>query len=624
MTKTLINFFSFFCILFFSIAGHGYGTDGHYYAVTMALIDVNGGKSLTSDMVDIATSVQFVDDDPKTMPNFGILASNAESRRTFHFAAETLSLGFGTVKRSSPFAKHNVNKALQANNPYWLGMALHTYTDSFAHEGYEAYAGQIINGNDADRPHLNPDKFKELVTYLYAIFEKWQSNNGRPIGLGTLTPDEFYTWSSFVPPGYQCAGAGVLIHPIDCYGYNYDKDELTPRVNYWISNINQQFPDTLVTYTFLTGTKETSFDSVIPLYSVPKTAANAISTEWEGIASSSQRSMISRSTSRATNVVSDTRLAKQVLKDPQISPDGLPRQLRSNKGFLTLLAVADQVPYGWFNLARLLGQGDNPGINLDIFGKRFTKYLYSQKPEKRLFGMAVLSSSKYASDKMVCSRIDALLNRVNVRKMTNNQRVILLKSLVPDSYWITQCAKATPKLLHALLDDSKLGGSVSAREYLISQDEGHDSFHTSDPMALTEMRKVRASIQNDLYTHVSKGLGEFEQMPEEIKADQFYWATRSLEDSDDEYHDSASDKADLDALGALLDTYVNDGKIDFIHAICSAVATYDPSDNPSQEIAQTLSVVLADDRFKTIQVEAAYALQQLTGERINIASYWTM
>ena len=143
-------------------------------------------------------------------------------------------------------------------------------------------------------------------------------------------------------------------------------------------------------------------------------------------------------------------------------------------------------------------------------------------------------------------------------------------------------------------------------------------------MTLTEMRKVRASIQNDLYTHVSKGLGEFEQMPEEIKADQFYWATRSLEDSDDEDHDSASDKAHLDALGALLDTYVNDGKIDFIHAICSALATYDPSDNPSHEIAQTLSVVLADDRFKTIQVEAAYALQQLTGERINIASYWTM
>jgi len=81
--RIAFNLFGISFALFLSTASHGYGLDGHYYAVTMAFIDINGGKPLPSDLVDIATSVQFVDDDTKTMPNYGILPANAESRRTF-------------------------------------------------------------------------------------------------------------------------------------------------------------------------------------------------------------------------------------------------------------------------------------------------------------------------------------------------------------------------------------------------------------------------------------------------------------------------------------------------------------------------------------------------------------
>ena len=623
--KTFIKVFGVTCGLILSSGSHGYGLDGHYYAVSMALIDVNGGKPLPEDLVNIATSVQFVDDDSKTMPNYGILPANAESRRTFHFAAETLPLGFfGTVKRNSPFAKHNVNKALQANDPYWLGMSLHTYTDSFAHEGYEAYAGQIINGNDADRPHLNPDKFKELVTYLYAIAEKWQSNNGRPIGLGKISSDQFKSWASFTPTGYQCAGAGIALHPIDCFGYNYDKDELTPRVDYWISQINQQFPGSLVTYSFLTGNKESLFDSVIPKYSVPNIASDAISTEWESILKPALRTSKTTALSEVPKKVTDLQLAKQVIKDPQMSPDGLPRQLRSRRGMSTLLTVADRFPNGWFNLSRLLGSGDGPGVSLDPFKRQFVAYLSSKKQEKRLFAMAALSSSTNAADKKICGRIGALLSQADTTVMTLNQRSLLLKSLVPDSYWITQCAPATPKLLNALLDDPDLGASVSARQYLISQDEGHDSLHSSDQQVLSSMRKIRDTVQKDAYSHAYEGLGAFKQMPEAVKAEQLYWATRSLEDTDDEEHGSYSDQAHLVALEALLGNYIIAGKIDFIQAICSAIATYDPSDKPNEEVVQKLSTVIVDDRFKTIRVEVAYAIQQLTGKRMNIAKYWTM
>ncbi|MFN5745435.1 MAG: hypothetical protein ACK443_05035 [Methylococcaceae bacterium] len=613
------------CGLAISLSSQGYGLDGHYYAVSMALIDVNGGKPLPPDLITIATSVQFVDDDSKTMPNYGIFPSNAESRRTFHFAAETLPLGFfGTVKRNSPFAKHNVNKALQANDPYWLGMSLHTYTDSFAHEGYEAYAGQIINGNDADRPHLNPDKFKELVTYLYAIAEKWQSNNGMPIGLGKLTPDQFRSWAAFTPTGYQCAGAGVVLHPIDCFGYNYDKDELTPRVDYWTSQINQQFPGSLVTYSFLTGDKEASFDSVIPKYSVPTTATEAISTEWESIAKSASRLAKHNAASVTTKKVTDRKLARQVLNKPEISPDGLPRQLRTSHGISTLLLVADQVPNGWYNLSRLMGYGDGPGVSLDEFTPRFAAYLTSKKLEKRLFGMAVLSSSKNAGYQRICGRIGALLNQVNTRNMTLKQRTMLLKSLVPDSYWITQCAQATPMLLNALLDDPYLGSIVSAREYLISQDEGHDSLHSSDPRVIESMRLLRDSVQQDVYNHAYQGLGAYGQMPEAAKADQLFWATRSLEDTDDEDHGSLADKKHLSDLAVLLEKYISTGNVDLVQAICSAVATYDPTDLPDEDLSLRLLMILGDDRFKTIRAEVAYALQQITGKKINIASYWTM
>ena len=608
-----------------SLSCHGYGLDGHYYAVTMALIDINGGKPLPADLVNIATSVQFVDDDTKTMPNYGVLPSDAESRRTFHFAAETLPLGFfGTVKRNSPFAKHNVNKALQANDPYWLGMSLHTYTDSFAHEGYEAYAGQIINGNDADRPHLNPDKFQELVTYLYAIAEKYQSNNGRQVGLSKITSNQFKSWAAFTPSGYKCAGSGVVLHPFDCYGYNYDKDELTPRVDYWVSQINQQFPGSLVTYSFLTGDREALFDSVIPKYSIPNSASDAITTEWESILKPAFRARKSTALYEVAEKVTDLQLARQVIKDPQISPEGLPRQLRTRRGVATLLAVAHRVPNGWFNLSRLLGYGDGPGVSLDPFKRQFVDYLSSKNQEKRLFAMAVLSSSKNAADRRICGRIGALLSKADTTFMTLNQRSILLKSLVPDSYWITQCAQATPKLLNALSDDPYLGASVSARQYLISQDEGHDSLHSSDMRVLSSMRKIRETVQKDAYSHAYDGLGAFKQMPDAVKADQLYWATRSLEDTDDEEHGSSSDQAHLLALGALLDNYITDGKIEFIQAICSAMATYDPSDKPDDEIVKKLSKVLTDVRFKTIRVEVAYALQQLTGKNMNIASHWTI
>jgi len=124
--------------LFGPASAFGYDMDVHYYVTAMILADLDRtGSPMVEKKFLAAMSNQYVDDNPNTLPSLD--PTKAQQRRNWHFPAKMdnglLVNSYGVTRRNSEFAKHNVNKGLEANNPYALGMALHTYLDSFAHEG---------------------------------------------------------------------------------------------------------------------------------------------------------------------------------------------------------------------------------------------------------------------------------------------------------------------------------------------------------------------------------------------------------------------------------------------------------------------------------------------------------
>lgn len=147
-------------------ASLAYDRDIHYTVTAMILADLDRTNSpMVEKKLLAAIANQYTDYNSNTLPSLN--PTQAQQRRNWHFPAKMddglLVNTYGVTKRNSEFAKHNVNKGLEANDPYALGMSLHTYLDSFSHEGYEAYFGHAVDGHNPDRVHLDVDKFREAV-----------------------------------------------------------------------------------------------------------------------------------------------------------------------------------------------------------------------------------------------------------------------------------------------------------------------------------------------------------------------------------------------------------------------------------------------------------------------------
>lgn len=613
--------------LFCSIAAisqgvKAYDPDGHFYAPYMMAVDVNGGKALPDDLLTIVRTIQYVDDHPKTLPSFS--PTEAESRRTFHFAGAVETFGYGTVKRNSAFAKHNVNRALQENDPYWLGMALHTYLDSYAHEGYEALVGQARNGYDADRPHKNVDGFKQMSRYLYSILEKWQSNNSRPTGLGKLTTEQYGQWAGFVPDGHKCAGVGAL-NLVDCYGYQYTTWEVAPRIANWKAQMDVQFPGLYRVYELLSGQSKTDFEARIAGYLMPKQAADAIATEWENKKATVNSSSGQTASIKAMPVFEEPasldKLARLILQEPKRFPDGLPARLQTRKGVKALLRQASKMRDGWFNLSLVDSYGDGSNVDWQDYVKDIKGNLKSNNLQKRLFALSVLSRPVNADDPSICGRADKIFSAANPTKLTENQRFLLLKAIVPDGFWITHCAPTSVRVVHALLADSRLGGMAAARMYQIISDQSSDLDHPNDPVAVEKMRAMRDEVSDDLWESIQLN-GVNASLSQSIQQEQKYWSLRGRADNDDGLSHSPHDQAHLAQLTSLLSDAWRKNDHEIIQGISIAIATYDANDKPASELLQLLESMLSDPKLVDIRIELGYALEQLTGKVMPLSSYW--
>ena len=613
---------------------HAYDEDGHYYAVAMMALDVNGGKPLTPDLLKIIRAVQYVDDNPLTLPSNGISEKDKLSRRTFHFSGylKETSFGYlyGTTMRDSPFARHNVNKALSSNDPYLLGTALHTYLDSFAHEGYTAPLGQVSGGHDADRPHLATDKFEQMVTMVYTILQKWQDNNGRPSNINRVDPSRYKTLAAFVPAAYKpCAGGLSYVNPgAGCRDYAYQASEIAPRTKWWFDNINTIFPmGYLPQYSQFLGDEKAEVNSVVTNYQMPTDESLADNDQWDGISTSSYVAKLKTRSSQpeqgelmlATNGMTINELARFSLANANLYVNGLDPRLYNEAGFLALLKVANRIPSGWFLLSGLSGAGDSRHL-FPVSQRVYNQLLSGIKPnniDKALFSLAAINSGDNGVVKsnpvQICTKAKYLYNELGRRKLTDEQRQLLISSIGSNSIRLSECGQSAIPTLVSLLSDPRLAETMAARFYLVSSDEERESVLAGDSSKQTAVRSLRKTLSDTLWNIAFEG-NQLDAVDPVIKENVKYWAIMSREDFDDNDHGSSSDKRHLQELGDQLRASLIAGNTGLAAAVLNSLATYTPEDGVPNIVGSDLQMIISDNRFADLRVTAAYAFQKISGD----------
>lgn len=600
-----------------------YDKDVHYYVTAMILSDLEkNGKPLSSSKLLAALSNQYVDDNDNTLPTMNPF--NPQQRRNWHFPAEMteglIKNDYGTVKRNSVFAKHNVNRGLQDNNPTLLGMALHTYLDSYAHESYSAYFGHAAAGHDPDRPHLDPDKFKEAVQMLYKILSQWYANNGVKVDPNTIDLNKYYEWAKYVPPSYSC---------ITC---SYETGEINERSNYWHTQITTNFPYLkLPTYYFMVGADKNNFEGVAKGFLTPYSADTAIGIEWYSkkfdniLASKAALTKLAQNDSGSDRYsqfigLTKTQAANLAIDNPDLIKDGLPPILDNRSGVIALFKAASKSKIGWQTLYMAASSSHNNGVSWAKFTKEITPLLSSTVVEKKLFAIGALSVADTKASR-ACNSINRYYQKVNLADMDDVQRDFLLNTIRSNPKNIAECSSESLAVLQKFLDDDVFGGMAAARLYKISADENEYQRAVSGNLNTADIiLKVRENAKSLLKTKYTKIAAQPALAPKSFNnsrafvtslSDIDYWSSRVNEDFDDDDKNSQSDREALGLLQQRLLEALNRVDLNLVSGIASTIATYDVDDQPSGRLIDLLKQYLGDPRFASVRDELEYALNNL-------------
>lgn len=619
-----------------------YDQDTHYYVTTMILADLGGGTNLSDQRLTAALANQYVDDNPNTLPTFNPL--NPEQRRKFHFPASWkssgrttcttmgCSVGFPTYEgtaRNSPWAKHNVNYALKTNDPMLLGMALHTYMDSYSHEGYGAWVGHATAGHDPDRPHLATDKFREMVRMVYTIIQKWYKNNEQTAKPQTISLDKYKEWAGYKPNTDWC--------------WDYDKCEITPRENEWKRHIKDSFPKfNLVGYYQMSGSKKQRFEGIAGGYDEPKDAGACLADEWrdrEEGAIFNPLSTIAESDANAGGIAIDAKAVGADVKDrmKNWSTQRVVKYVLAHPDSILDRTVAGRVNTA-DGVAAMLDLGmrkssyryELMNFNADNwFGSwrdnndAIATYLDAPSLGVRLTAASMLSHN--APSASICQRIDELYAGLDVDRMSRQKRALVFQTMSVNSEHIASCAPHSLTVLGKLLDHKDTSAGAAAALYLVGADEDREA-EVSDFQRVNAMRSVRQTALTELRLG-SQALKSANGMPsgiakKAVESELGFWQARSYEDADDAVLASVSDQASLGELTALLKKARETGDGALASAAASALGTYEPADQPPQAAIDELGLAIADPNFKDVRVELGYALERLTGTMMNLDMLW--
>ncbi len=601
-----------------------YDRDVHYYVIAMILADLDRtGSPMVEKKLLAAMSNQYVDDNPNTLPSLN--PTKAQQRRNWHFPAKMdegwLVNSYGVTRRNSEFAKHNVNKGLEANDPYALGMALHTYLDSFAHEGYEAYFGHAVAGHNPDRVHLDINKFREAVWMTYSIIKQWYINNGIQVNPSTISIDKYLGWARFVPPAYTCT----------LCSYN---DEINQRSDYWFSLVNLNFPEIILPkYAITEQCYIDNFEAVASKYQTPVRSEDAWAIEWytanldnifkttayltdDLVKASAENCPTPADPSSPFHGLNRKQAAALALDEPDTLYDGLPAVLDTRAGISALFKAANQREKGWEILYMSASSAHNRGVDWSRFKGQIRSNLTASKLERRLFAAGTLSILNDTAAS-TCKKINKIYAKVDPAGLTGGQISFLVNTISTSPTYIAQCATESLPLLKTLLNDVRVSGLAAARLYQIAAAEEISagtvstvSLSSSQGNAATGIRlQSREALNSTHPAGQSRVLSQAAKtsMDSEIE----YWSARALQDFNDTQKGTEDDQNTLAELERRLQAALGGKNLSLASGIASAIGTFASADQPSDSLLSLLTLAAANPEYKEIASELEYALYQL-------------
>ncbi len=594
-----------------------YDMDVHYYVTSMILANLGGGKPLNAQQLMAAVADQYVDENPITLPSLNPLKSY--QRWNWHFPAASYTATYGATKRNSYFAQFNVKNGLKDNDPVLLGMALHTFMDSYSHEGWEAYFGHAKAGHDPDRPHLDIDKFREMVNSVYAILTEWYKKNAWGDGTNILSPDEYQQWAKYIPPAYNDFKA------------DYELGEITERALTWRLHIQEKFPQAKVLeYQPLTGQPRIDFERVADTYHIPTKCygdtcgSQTVRANELAYGASNATPRAAKALARSYNDLAVPKLARLVLAEPDTFRFGIPAKLNTQLGMQKLLREADKTPDGWMVLNGLIGGPHTSGWDMTPYANLLKRHLGSSNKTKRFIVAGIINGIDNLDAKS-CGQVNSIFKNTKIKALKAPERAAFLASLSPNTHTIASCTPATLEVLNDFLDDADFGGLAAARLYLVVSDEDREADYSGAALTVGNLRGIRAQAEkmiSDQLQARNVTTGNAPALPQAIFDEQRYWAGRANEDGDDAVANSASDQAHLADLATALQSAMTNGEVEMVSGLASTIATYGPEDNPGSALIASLQTALSDDRFVDIRMVIGYALQQLTGTTHDLSVYW--
>jgi len=568
----------------------------------MYLIARDSGFS-TTDALELATLDEYTDWDPDTDATHVV---RDEQRRLYHFPC-ALAHRAKMTKRNSPFAKHNINEALTANDRVKLGIALHVYMDSFSHEGFGQEIGHIHYTpfvHYPDEPFIDPQKFKAMTDFVYLILKQYRTNNFLPVPLRKLSSANYYSFASYAPDYWQ-------LHQL----FTYNSGNLAPRMAKWLTHIQTAFAGDNPAYAAPTGDALTKFNAVVDTYGLPPIESECNNREWatRGSSGYARASTLSVRRAAARAAVSDEKLIGRIVKmpvkkaarflvfkAPQLITDArVQAHLVNNEGLGTILDLAR----AYKNPLRLFGILTACDWSSTDYVGQWEARLNAKSFRTRMFCANLFFGYPAIAD-ATAEKLRALYQSVANRKLSAAQRHYLTQVLPNDAALVAAYAPAVVNLYQGLLRDPKLTSQAAAALYLIGAEK--HVYGVALPAALIDATRLEA------ITALREWQDDHGDL--DIAREVQYWTIRSYEDFDGVVHNSALDQENLSRLAALwtvADT-ANDRAV--LQSAAIALSTYDKLDVVPAALVTALEATSAKSANADIAMDINYAVEQVLGD----------
>jgi len=640
--------------LFFSVASpaQAYEDDMHYYMVYWMCGQIGFGPQYQAK---IALSNLTTDTSSKTEPMAEMNPykdSANERRRNWHFpgflhekrswtTTWVKSRYYENATQNSYYGLYNTLRAqgqkqgknAESINPYYMGMSLHSYMDTYAHEGYGARFGHASAGFDPDRPHMFEDKTKKMLDRTFTqlvnfarlcghvsddkinnaingkkriLKEGWEIINSYDRGID----NDWDTYKRFKVS--EARHNSVMSMRFEKWR---DKGQVNKSPNYakeflsWDIKDKDWEKNALKKFKLPWKISEVSGMDKLPIpleandFEMPEAYRHKqeFFIEYCDVSEEDRIAVI-------YNVIKEY---PQILVYSRYYPEEFQEKLkcaaelvRTREGLETLMDFVENDGSGIFQVTRnyiairiisALGWGttDMEAVILPL--------LDSQHKDARM--VAAWAAHEYGIERpqVLADIFDDI--RQDERSSKNDDRTLEGDGRLVDLLPIA-------------------GEYLSIWEQYYKYGEPYEAAKAAFALYAIGTKERPAAAANgvnsvDVITQainiLQAGSGKNGPVEDVLK----YWQIRSYEDIDDEVNDSLNDDRQIQGLTRLIREAVKNGNNEHIMAAAVAASTYSPKDGVEMELVEELSKAL-DIKDSAVKSEVGYAIQQISGKSFDL------